>query len=137
MINKWLALLLCLGLTGCAPMERFQLGHEYATIYGSALNAGDITIIGRNEDYQKFKQRLSKSITSYGYTSVIYEDPKHGFVVLAKEENAHPSRIILKYTATQGVDNIRLDLVKGSDDLSTNIEVRQDIREIAGLLRNE
>jgi len=132
MINKCLALFLCFGLIGCAS----ELSQKYSTIYDNALNAEGITIIAKNESYQQFKQELSRYLTLFGYTRLIFVDPKQGLMVVAKEGDAYPFRIILKYTATTGPFNIRVDLANGSDDLSNNTEVSKDIEELAELIRN-
>ena len=137
MINKCLALFMCLWITGCASMESSQPAQEYSTIYGNALNTGDVTIVVRNESYQQLKQGISEDLTNQGYTKVIFVNPKQGFIVLAKQDDTHPSRIILKYTATAGEDKTEIDLVKVSDDLSTDSTVSQDIQAIAGLIRDE
>ena len=104
-------------------------------IYDNALNANNITIISKSESYQQFKQELSRYLTSFGYTRLIFVDPKQGIMVVAKGGEANPSQIILKYTATTGPYNIRVDLANGSDDISNNTEVSKDIEEMAELIK--
>ena len=96
-----------------------------------------MTIIVKHSSYQQLKQQLGTYLTSMGYTRVVLVNPKQGFIVLAKEQELPNSQIILKYTATAGDYNIRVELANGSEDLSNNSEVARDIQEIAELIRNE
>lgn len=118
-------------------MDRIQLSQNYSEIYNNGLNADEVTTVVKKENYRELKQRLSRILFSLGYTKVIFENPKQGFIVLAQEGDVHPSQIILKYTATEGEYKTRIELVKGNNDLSADNTVYEDIQVIAEQIENE
>ena len=137
MIRNALFLFLCFIFTGCASIEQYQLGQKYLEIFDNSLTPDEVTSIVKTETYQELKQGLSDIIVSQGYTKVIFEDPKKGFIVIAKEDDFDQSQIILKYTAIEGKYKTRIDLVKGSNDPSTNRAVKEDIKEMSRLIKVE
>jgi len=133
MIKNILFLLWCCVFIGCASTGDPQLNQKYLEIYNNGLNTDSVISVVKTESYREIKQRLSDEIVSHGYTKVVFEDQKQGFIVLAKEES--PALIILKYTSTEGKYKTRLDLVNGSNDLNTDKMVRKDIQEIVDQLK--
>ena len=130
-MKRLLAVFLCLGLCGCAS-------YQYREIYNNALRAGvGITVI-KEENYQKLQKEIIGYFEARDYQRVIFEDRKRGFIVFAKEGTfGRPCQIILKYTYKAGVDKIRVDMVKGSDEIVTDSDVIRDIQQIAEQINNK
>ena len=131
MVKIFLVLLLCIGFTGCAY-------NEFSGTYKDALKSRAIITITKEGNYQELMQKVAGYFASRGYNKVIYADQKSGFFVYAKEGDfEEPCQIILKYTRKTGEDKIRIDMVKGSDELVTDGEVSNDIQEIAGQIKGD
>ena len=130
-MKRLLAVFLCLGLCGCAS-------YQYREIYNNALRAGvGITVI-KEENYQKLQKEIIGYFEARDYQKVIFEDRKKGLIVFAKEGTFGRScQIILKYIQKAGTDKIRVDIVKGSDELVTDDEVVRDMLQIAEQIKNE
>ena len=130
-MKKLLAVFLCLWLCGCAS-------YQYREIYNNALRTGmGITVI-KEENYQKLQKEIIGYFEARDYQRVIFEDRKRGFIVFAKEGTfGRPCQIILKYTYKAGVDKIRVDMVKGSDEIVTDSDVIRDIQQIAEQINNK
>ena len=137
MIKNLLVITFCLGLTGCAAIQRAEFNQKYLEIYDNGLNANEVTSISKRASFSELKQELAKYITMHGYYKVILDDPMHGFVVFAKEASDHSSIIIFKFTVKADGYKTSLDLVKGSNDPSTNSAVNEDIKEIASQINDE
>jgi len=131
MIKNFLVLLLCLGLCGCASFQCRE-------IYNNALKTRTIITITKEENYQQLKQKVAGRLEAQGYKNIIFEDQKEGFFVFAKEGDfGLPCQIIIKYTQKAGVDKIRVDMMKGSDELVTDSGVTSDMQRIAGQIKDE
>ena len=137
MIKYLLSVLLCAALSSCALGDYNAFYHQYAQAYTNAINTGDVTSIANKDAYADIHQRIAADITALGYTTVLYENIQKGLIVIAKPDEAHPSAIILKYTASTGDFKTNIDLVKASDDPITNDLVRNDIQQLAQSIKNE
>lgn len=125
MIKIILVLLWCVGLSSCAY-------NEYAGVYKNGLKTGSSITIIQEENYQRLKKSVFGYFESRGYKKIIFSDQKNMFFVFAREGDFElPCQIILKFTQKAGTDKVRIDMVKGSDELVTDSEVFNDIQEIA------
>ena len=130
MIRIILVFLCCAGVSGC-------IYNEYAGVYKTALKTGTGITITTEGDYQQLKVGVAGYFMSRGYKNVIFTDQKNGFFVFAKEGDFQlPCRIILKYTQKTGLDMIRIDMVRASDELVTDSEVADDMQKIAEQIKS-
>jgi hypothetical protein len=112
------------------------VSYQYIGIYNYALKTKTTTVITRQGDLKELRERIAGYFDARGYKNLIYQDPSRELFVFAKKGDfEEPCQIIVKYTLKTGGDNIRIDLVKGSDDLVTDIQVSIDIKGIADQIK--
>lgn len=140
-MNKFLLLLLCTGLIGCATAST---PNKYAGAYNEAVAAGKSTVIVKEGDFEIIKDQIDRRLSEVGYNRVLYTSPNDGFMVLVKDANfgnalligdAHPCKMILKYT-NAGEGKTRIDLVNGSTEVFTKDEIEKDIQKLAELIKS-
>jgi len=139
-MKKLLAVLLCLGLTGCATPP-----NKYAGAYNEAVASGRSVVIVKEGDLATMQEGVDQQLSSVGYNKIVYTSPVEGFMVFVKDANfgsallmgkAAPSdKIIIKYT-NAGIGKIRIDLVNGATQISKKDEIDRDIQKLAELIRN-
>lgn len=131
MLKNLLILILCLDSFGCASTQ-------YNEIYNNSLKTKADTIIHKEGDYQELQTKIAGYFEMQGYKKLEFSDPKKDLFVYSREGDfSEPCRIIVKYTLKPGDDQIRIDLMNGSDDeLVTDSQVTNDIQIITGLIKD-
>jgi hypothetical protein len=138
-MKKLLAILLCLGIIGCATPT-----NKYAGAYNEAVAAGHSVVIIKEGDPQTIKDGIDWQLGSIGYNKVDYASSSEGFMVFEKDANFGSAlltgdkdvyKIILKYTNAD-IGKTRIDLVNGSGELSKKDAIDKDIQRLAELIKS-
>jgi hypothetical protein len=138
-MKKLIAVLLCLGLTGCATGT-----NKYVGVYNEAVNAGHSVVIIKEGDFQTMQEGVNEQLSSVGYNKTLYSSPTEPFAVLVKSidygspllnGDAKSHKIFLKYTKIDE-GHTRIDLVNGGTEISAKKEIDADIQKLAELIKS-
>jgi len=133
-----LVLFLSLGFAGCAGLQEGQLSSKYEATYINALNERTNLTVTKEGNLEEIRDKVRKHLESLGYNKVVYAAPELGFIVVAKNisiasalfiGNDKPYQIIYKLTKAED-GKIIIELVKGTNILTTNTEVNKDMEKI-------
>lgn len=137
-MKKFLSILLCLGLAGCASTT-----NKYIGVYNDAVSSGHSSVIIKEGDFETMKEGVDQELNSIGYNKVLYTSPDEPFMVLVKSidygspllnNDAQSHKILLKYTKLDA-GHTRIDLVNGASGASRD-DVDIDIQKLTGLIKS-
>jgi len=141
MTKNFLFLFCLLVLSSCATVGGSVTG-QYENIYNQTVAAGKSLTLYKSGEFQSVKEHVDQQLKIVGYDNVLASNPAVGFLVLVKDiplakamaiGDAHPYRIILKYTKA-GLGRTRIDLVNGSPGLLSGSTVEEDIQKLLELI---